>query len=69
VKEKESLINPVIMLPLKKSQFEISLLSSVNDNNMSPLPSAKLLQKKASGLTNTLNGIKATQNHYEDDWI
>lgn len=60
------------MLPLKKSQFDLSLRSSLYDGSpitMSPLPSAKLLTKKASGLGNTLNGIKNTQTQIEDDWI
>ena len=65
-------MNPVVMLPLKKSQFEFSLKSSAIDNrlesqNASQLPSMNMLKKRASDLTNTLNNIRGTQ--MEDDWI
>jgi hypothetical protein len=67
---KESLMNPAVILPLKKSQLEFSLRSSAIDNKLESqniLPSMKMMQKRASDLTGTLNGIRGTQ--MEDDWI
>lgn len=61
----ESLLNPAVMAPMKRSQFDMSIRSSDANNDLraSPLPSVRVLTREISGLTNTNGaGLRFTEN-------